>query len=265
MITRARYVTIALATLVLASPRARAQQQLDWSNYCTLGPQLCFSISVGLTPTAAGTAFDISLRNLEGYLGTMPFAMWSVDLFDLATNLADVSAVPTRSATLNGTAGLIVTDPNSPICQIQGGCPNPSWGQSEWDWLVRGGRGAVEQTAEPPLRPFAIVGCDVPQVDLARINPAPGYFQTCGNGSIGFSFVLPGNWAFDDQSSVSFNYATGGSAPQFGCVAVTSQQPDFNNQCLPATATPEPATLMLLATGLVPLAGFARARRRARG
>jgi len=258
MIMRARYVAVALATLVLGPTRASAQQQFNWDQLCTLGTQqLCFSVNLGIIPGIGGTAFDITLRNLEGTLGTTPFAMWDVSFWNLATDLGDGFAVPTRQATLNGTAGFVVTDPNSPVC-LNVGCPNAFWGDTEWDWLVNSGRGTLQETIDALPKPVAIVGCDVPQA----FNQALGYFQTCGNGSISYSFVLPGIWSFDGQSSATFAYRTAEISPGSGCVAVTNTARDIANGCLPVTSTPEPATLALMATGLFSVAGLARRRRR---
>ena len=269
MAHRTRYVAVALAMLVLSTTGAGAQQQLDWSR-CTISAQaLCFEISLGLSqtqyqPGVAGTAFDISLRNLEGTIGTTPFSMWDFN-FSLATDWSGTYTERFPFATFSGTAGFVVTaDPDGDICQkAYFGCPDQYWGMEEWDALTPSnpnGRGLVEQPGPVfGARPYSIIGCDVPQDPGDAIGYSLGYFQTCGDGSVGFSFVLPGVWAFDDKSGVEIGYRRAVSTPSSGCIAVTQNQ--LNSGCLPTTAAPEPATLTLMATGLFSIAGFARTRR----
>jgi len=266
--TWARRAFIAVALFGFPTARVAAQQQYDWSR-CTIGAQtLCFEIALGLTPVevngVAETAFNITLTNLEGVYGTTPFAFWNF-AFDAATDMGSGFLEQFTFAALTGNAGFVVLDPTSAACQVQGGCPNSSWGTSEIDFQSSGTRGSVDMTSDVPLRPIGVIGCDVPNWGLNPINffpnSAAGAYQTCGDGSISFSVVAPGSWTFDDQSSSTLQYRTGDSQ---GCVSVNDSPSAINAGCLPTTAAPEPATLLLLATGLVPIAGFARRRRRFR-
>ena len=241
---------------MIAAPAAAAQQQLSWQNYCTVtGSLLCSSIQLNLTPDAGGTDFSIILRNLEGSLGTTPWSLYNVS-FDLTTNLGPGQATPTFQATLGGTAGYLVTaDPATCATNPKlGGCPGPDWGKMEWDWI--GGSGIVGSHIDQLPKPFGIVGCDAPQQPGANTSYwGGGYFQTCGDGTVAFNFTLPGSWMFDAQSTVTVTTYDGAN---FGSCTFDQTCQQMN----PVTSTPEPATLGLLATGLVAVGGTASVRRR---
>lgn len=244
---------LVVAWTMVAAPAAVAQQQLSWQNYCTVtGTLLCSSIQLNLTPDAGGTDFSILLRNLEGSLGITPWSLYNVS-FDLTTTMGPGFATPTFDAALSGSAGYVVTaDPAS--CVVIGGCPGPGWGNMEWDWV--GGSGLVGSHKDQLPNPFGIVGCDATaQPPSSSGYMGAGYFQTCGDGWIGFNFTLPGAWMFDANSTVTLSTYDG---TDFGSCT-------FDQTCMATssmTATPEPATAGLLATGLLAIGGAAALRRR---
>jgi hypothetical protein len=253
--------TFALAATcaVIAIPDAGAQQQLSWNNYCTLGANaLCSSIQLDLTPDGGGTDFEIRLQNLEGMFGNTPWALYNVT-FDLATNLMGGAATPTQQATLSGNSGFLVTA-TSGECATHpelGDCTDTGWGGVEWDSFgAQSGStiGRVASTSDNLPRPFGIIGCDAPsQPAIDNQYWGGGYFRTCGDGWVNFDFTLPGQWMFTDESQVSITTFDG---QNFGsCV--------FDQTCVQnLTATPEPTTVTLLATGLFAVAIVGERRRR---
>jgi hypothetical protein len=233
---------------------------MNWDNYCTTGSSiLCSSIQLGLTPDAGSTAFSIRLRNLEGYLGTTPWALNNVT-FDLGTTMAGGFSTPTYQASLSGTGAYLVTaDPATCATDVRlGGCPGPDWGDVEWDWRGSGfgsPTGQVGSHIDELPKPLGIVGCDAPpQPSPTNSYWGGGYFQTCGDGWVDFNFTLPGTWMFDEQSKVTILAYDGATFSD-----CTLDQSCFQQQ---VTATPEPVTMSLVATGLFAMVGSAGVRRR---
>jgi hypothetical protein len=248
---------LVVAWTIAAAPAAEAQQSLSWDNYCTVsGSLLCSSIQLNLTPDAGGTDFSIMLRNLEGSLGTTPWSLYNVAFNGLETTVPlSLVATPTFQAVLSGSADYLVTA-DAATCASNlklGGCPGPNWGNVEWDWT---GAGQVGSHIDNLPKPFGIVGCDAPvQPDPSTSYWGGGYFQTCGDGWVDFNFTLPGSWMFDAASTVSI--VTYDGANFSNCT--------FDQTCLETssmTATPEPATIGLLATGLFAVGGLTQRRRR---
>jgi len=260
-----RALGLAIALAAVCSTRSIAQQQFLWDDYCTVGGlQFCASVELGLVPggptaewgsVPTTTTLSIRIRNLEGTLGTNPWAMSQVEFNNLQTDAPlGGFATPTRQATLSGSAQFLLTaSPAECALMLVPSCPGPGWGNAEWDWWANGfyGSGVTSGTYwgtdYAPFDPVAVVGCDAPPQGPYW---ATGYYQTCGDGWVGFEFTLPGTWTFDQSSYVSL-VGWGQDDSLFTC--------QFGQGC--AAATPEPMTVVLLATGLLGI-GVVRRRRK---
>jgi hypothetical protein len=256
---------------MVASTAANAQQQLAWNNYCTnTGNLLCSSVQLDLTPDGTWTDWTIRLRNLEGSLGTTPYAMFNMfftglSFDDTGVDLTQPTNVPKYSsqdrATLADGADMVVTADAATCLAWQaflGGCPGPSWGVVEWDrdpFFASPPRGGFSSHIDDLPRPFGIVGCDVPaQPDPSTSYWGAGYFQTCNQGWVIFQFAVAGSWTFDAHSRASVTLWDADTKSLTSCV--------FGQTCVPTTATPEPGTLSLALTGLVAAVGIGRRTRR---
>lgn len=253
---RRAQLTAIFALVLVGARTAVAQQLVQWDSMCSLGDPMCLSLTLGLVPHGASTDVSIGIRNLEGTLGTNPFAIYRVG-FSLGTTRGPDWTVGQYHATLSGAAGYVVTaTPDQCVNWVQirdPDCPTTNFGYVEWDSYgssAAGGLGSLTMYADNP-GPDGIVGCDAPvQPDDTRLW-RPAYFQTCGDGWINFNLTLPGSWMFTDQSSANVTTWDGSS---FGGIGFSAAQ---------ATATPEPGTLLLLGSGLVGL-GVAGATKRRR-
>jgi len=245
-----------LLSLTMALPlRADPPQNLSFLNYCVMGTlDLCSSIEVSLVPSGGSTALTISMRNLQGTLGSDPWAMYDVNLGNLHTDLlGPIGGISLPTADFQGTAGILTTADPSSCAMFFGGC-NHANQFGEWDWASSTAslgpqNGLIQQTIDPWPRPYALIGCGAPP----QVGPVPewGYMQTCGNGWVNFTFNLPGTWSFSDSS-----YVSRGAWDQYGhqsfCV--------MGQGC--TQVTPEPETIVLLASGLSGLGAFSFRRRR---
>lgn len=102
--------------------------------------------------------------------------------------------------------------------------------------------------------PVGIVGCESPdQPGTASTDSrwALGYFQTCGDGWVNAEIKVPAHVSFGEQSRL-FVGGYDGSAYHI-C--------QFGTTCTEVIATPEPASFVLVGSGMIGVfAGFRRRR-----
>jgi len=251
---------IMMAAVVAMAPlAAAAQQALSWDDYCTVGSlQFCASVNLILTPFTTSTGKDetemtVQMQNLEGTVGTTPWALQGPSFGLTATNGFYSTEGQWTTATMSGSAGFLTPNPNTYDCAHYG-CPNAGWGAVQWAWWVPNTDPQNAATSpmfleneNPLVQPYDVVGCAAPSVS----SPLEGYFQTCGDGWWASSIALPGTWTFDQSSYMAWS----GFSDHGGASCNTLQ-----GTC--AEVTPEPETIVLLGTGLLGLGSAALRRRR---
>jgi len=236
---RARHAAGLLALLAGVAHRGDAAT-INWVDYCTTGAfKACMNISVSLvTVTPFGTPITqatITLQNLEGTLGLGAWGLESVALANLA---ADGSPINAHSfvgvtPTFLGTA----QDHGVPTGFLAG----------SWLWFTSStGAASFDRENQFGDGAYPIAGCSPPPG-----NPQPGYFSTCGDGAVQYSFLMP-LVSFTNNTTLSIT----GLADQgsFSCT--------FGVNCV--QVTPEPTTFALVGGGLLVVGGFERRRRRRR-
>ena len=260
----------AVVLVALCSTRSVAQQQFNWDDFCTIGSlQFCASVELTLTPDAvgpspwtgdpiSGTTFSIRMRNLQGTLGATPWQMGGLGFFNMQGGPVHFGWFQLPPATLSGTAGFVLNIDPATCAAIEGGpCPTPNFGSTIWQPDSTGPDRKQVYWSGPDFGPTigSIVGCGSPTLTSLSNSFWTGYgsFQTCGDGWVGVTFTVPGTWVFDDASFMSW----GGRSDQGD--AQCSLAPGASPTC--AQATPEPGTLILLATGLAGVAGVRRRKR----
>ena len=247
---RARHAA-ALLVLVAGVTRRGDAQSIDWNDYCTTGSfKACMDISVSfVTVTPFGTPITqatITLQNLEGSfgLGSGAWGLESVALANLAADGSSISAHAFVAPTpvFEGTA----QDHGVPTGILAG----------SWLWFTSStGTASFDRENQFGDGAYPIAGCSALTANpgFGSNHSQPGYFSTCGDGAIQYTFLMP-LVSFTNNTTVSITGFADQSQQSFSCT--------FGVDCV--QVAPEPTTFALVGGGLLLVAGVERRRRRRR-
>ena len=245
-IRQVRHAAGMLALIAGVAHRGDAQVRA-WDDYCTTGSlQMCMSIGVEfavVTPFGTPlTLVTLTLQNLEGSIGSQAWGLQGVFLSNLALDGQPITAhvFDSSSPAFEGNA----QDHGVPTALLNG----------FWLWnTTAASTASFDRETQLGDGGYPIAGCSplTANPGFGANHGEIGYFSTCGNGAIQYSFLMP-QVEFTNASTLSITGFVDQTSQPFSCT--------FDVNCV--SVTPEPSTLALVGAGLVAVGMFERRRRR---